>query len=384
MRRVTMSLALVFATTGTQLGCSEPDTAQVEWTVASRPSIVIADDGTAPTQFARMAGAVRLASGEIAIADADAAEVRLFAPDGIFEKTLVHRGAGPGEMNSVGWLAQTRSGIVVGSRSQVLLLPADGSSPDMYYLARYSARPTSSTLIGALGSGSFVATRSRSGFKVLPSQDQMLRDTVQIAILPPRLEGEPRSIGDFPYQTNLTLVHAGAPGGLKIGKHEFAPQLLIAPGDSILWIGDSESAVLVRIELGYSSTREVLLPIPPREWDEQAIAAVLQRVASSVMSEADRYFALAQLDDRWRPEHPPYFRSLTADVGGGVWVELFKEDAAAAPECLVLDRDGNAVARVRLPHAGRIAELGANYVLVVERDDLDVERVAVYELERGH
>jgi hypothetical protein len=50
------------------------------------------------------------------------------------------------------------------------------------------------------------------------------------------------------------------------------------------------------------------------------------------------------------------------------------------PRWIVFDSDGRWLGAVEVPPNGRVSEIGADYVLGVWRDELDVERVQMFEL----
>jgi hypothetical protein len=98
------------------------------------------------------------------------------------------------------------------------------------------------------------------------------------------------------------------------------------------------------------------------------------------------------LEDFFRPElRPstlPALGSAMLDEDGRIWVARFQPDFASAiggPEGLwrqeslwhVLDPDGTPIARVRLPPATRLLAVRSDRIVVVTRDDLDVETVRV-------
>ena len=54
-------------------------------------------EGDGPNVFGRIGGVARLSDGRIVVADAEAHEIRFFAPDGSFLSRTGRRGGGPGE-----------------------------------------------------------------------------------------------------------------------------------------------------------------------------------------------------------------------------------------------------------------------------------------------
>jgi hypothetical protein len=49
---------------------------------------------------------------------------------------------------------------------------------------------------------------------------------------------------------------------------------------------------------------------------------------------------------------------------------------------IVLDQQGRTVARVRTPPGVMVLEIGSDYILGLSRDELDVESVSLYRLQR--
>jgi hypothetical protein len=105
---------------------------------------------------------------------------------------------------------------------------------------------------------------------------------------------------------------------------------------------------------------------------------------------------LAQADDAiWRArfaavlkEMPyadslPVFRPIRIDREGLLWVQQYVVDGVASAAWSVFDKGGRWVTDVDLPTAWEIQEIGRDYILVVEKNQLDVEWVRLYELRRA-
>ena len=79
---------------------------------------------------------------------------------------------------------------------------------------------------------------------------------------------------------------------------------------------------------------------------------------------------------------PAYGRLLTDDTGA-LWVEKYRAPGAdATPGWLVFDSSGVLVGHVTVPERFEVLEVGEAYVLGVFRDDVSVEYVRIYGLER--
>ncbi|WP_419161479.1 hypothetical protein [Candidatus Palauibacter sp.] len=79
------------------------------------------------------------------------------------------------------------------------------------------------------------------------------------------------------------------------------------------------------------------------------------------------------------PERFPAYESLLALPDGGIWV---KSHAWRAPgeELHLLDANGVWLRRLTLPRGAALLHIGPDWVLLSQRDELDVPTVALYEL----
>lgn len=77
------------------------------------PEVVIGSvDDEGPTAFGLIKGLVALDDGRIAVLDAMAQEIRIFAPDGTHLRTFGRKGAGPGEMQDANGMVLGPDGLI--------------------------------------------------------------------------------------------------------------------------------------------------------------------------------------------------------------------------------------------------------------------------------
>ncbi len=88
----------------------------------------------------------------------------------------------------------------------------------------------------------------------------------------------------------------------------------------------------------------------------------------------------------------PAFSTFLVTTDGRLWVQAYLEPQNLGPdnwggtgtnEWSVFDRDGRWLGTVVTPTGFRVHEVGADYVLGVWTDELDVQYVRVYELSGG-
>ncbi|HSJ24704.1 MAG TPA: hypothetical protein VK929_08565 [Longimicrobiales bacterium] len=82
------------------------------------------------------------------------------------------------------------------------------------------------------------------------------------------------------------------------------------------------------------------------------------------------------------PETVPAFQAIRVDHLGWYWAELFRPGEDATAEWLVFDADGRARGIVELPGRLEVHDIGEAYILGRWTNDLDVESVRRYPLDR--
>ena len=98
------------------------------------------------------------------------------------------------------------------------------------------------------------------------------------------------------------------------------------------------------------------------------------------MSESDARDLLEQVAVSWER---PYFTHMVIDALGNLWVELEPANwqAPGEIEYLVFDRDGLLLGSVAVPPL-EVLEIGADYVVGIYRDEMDVEYLRVHDIRK--
>jgi hypothetical protein len=133
---------------------------------------------------------------------------------------------------------------------------------------------------------------------------------------------------------------------------------------------------------GPDTTRNVIrwqaeaAPIEDSEiarWRDTSARVFAGKVSASVVEEMLERVSI--------PEARPYFTRLVLDVLGNLWVEQRPVDWALPQtiEYLVFDPGGQLLGTVQLPPID-VLEIGADYVLGIYRDAMDVEYLRIHEV----
>jgi len=78
----------------------------------------------------------------------------------------------------------------------------------------------------------------------------------------------------------------------------------------------------------------------------------------------------------------PAFGGLNADILGYLWVERYRGPGDLVPVHDILDPQGGLVGSVTLPEGVDILGICEDYLLGLVRDELEVEYVKLYRLQR--
>lgn len=353
--------------------------AQPTWEVNSTPKLVIESEDAGRSPLGRVVGVRRLPSGDIVVADGSAMELRLFDARGRFVRVAARQGRGPGELTHVSSLSRSRRAVIAIGGMDVVSLSLDGRNSARVALPSTGGPPTG-TILAAFDGDRVLLGESR--FRILSPPSRVLRDTMRLVIASLTGKEERREIGRYANQTSLLLMMPSAPGGLKFGRLGTAPQLETAVTDKVCWIGDSGGSELVRVDAGTGVIQRIRIPMPARRWQSDVLERFVREVAEAAASPIDEAFTRAWETGEFRSPAMPSFRALHADVRDGVWIEHFVPSLAERPRFLVLSSDGKVVANVVAPRAMRLMDIGEDYIIGAEKDENDVERLAVYALRR--
>jgi hypothetical protein len=364
------------------------------WHLADSPVVRVGvQEGEAPYQLHDVRFAARLSDGRVLVVDGGSQEVRWYTLSGVHQSTLGRRGAGPGEFRNVRSVIVTRddsivvmdlanqriswvspeetlvrehpvSGFGTGDK-RVLGVTTDGRLPianrrHTYSVARPGFNPTRDSLLLFLYSSSGVDSVAR-----LPGDESSTWVRFDNG-RPSRMQQWGLGYG------HLTLT--GSTHDHFIVAHGEHGQL-----EMLDWDGK-----VVRV-----SRLEDRAPAPVTEadrdgfvkyWVDAARARGVTDVTEIEQGRRDEMRAL--------PENhtvPPFDR-LLVDAEDRIWLRDYRPPWFAGGDAqawTVYQANGHVLARVSVPGGLDVMHVGKDHVTGVERDELDVQTVAVYRVERG-
>lgn len=354
------------------------------WRLSGDPIVEIGVlEGAPEYQLYRAFDGVRMSDGRIVVANVGTNELRVYDSEGRFVKSVGGEGGGPGEFKSIAFVDVFDGDSLVtfdwnNNRSQVF-------DPQVEFVrslrfdpagegdATQLARP-----VAPFADGTFL-TRVTRGFR--PGDPEgVSRDSVLYlhhdrsgALIDSigRLPGKETYVKSF---TNRSITVTTLPFGR-------APQLAVHGND--FWFGSSDTYE-IRYYTGDGALQRLIRaeePVTP------VTDADIQRFTEDrleVASEEWRPRLQQMLDEVSFPEMMPAYSNLVADDAGNLWVADYPGPVTEAHDSWnVFDPDGRLLGSVDIPPRFLVFQIGADFVLGLHRDEMEVERVRLYGLEKG-
>lgn len=352
-------------------------TAETAWRLDSARSLTIGSvDGPPEYQLYRVRGALRLDDGRIVVADGGSRQIRFYDATGSHIRSVGGEGEGPGEYRVPGLLARYPGDS---------LLVWDGNLRRGTVLANNGAlgRTFDGPLIGTpfyyvhdvFGDGSIFG-RLDEGVELDSVEIGLQRYHATYFRMDPT--GRIDTVGVFFGNEALTYTTDG--GNTALTSMPLGRDAVHATRADLLHFGSSDTwevrtytsaGALVRISRNLNGNRPLT-----RELIDAYTSDALGRITDPATLRRRE----AMYDQTPWPETLPAYSDLKADTEGNLWVADYLAPGEEQPRWTVFDAEGRMLGAIETPIGFTIHEIGADYLLGVERDELDVEHVVMYGL----
>ena len=348
----------------------------VAWRVAATPLLAIgALEGDEAYQFDRLQSVTRLTDGRIVVANGGTQELRLFAPDGRHLSSLGRKGGGPGEFEGLSLVRVVAGDTLVTYDWNLRRLSV--FAPDRGFVRSVAIEFAGGlpNVLGVFGSGTVLATR---GFVFGPGEmSGVVRDTAPFLRFGPdgRLLD---SIGRWP---SWEYYVQGDRSSVWASSLPFGRTTLSAVTRTGFWVGATD-----RYEIERRDSTGVLAMIVRATRPARAVTPEdVERVKADRLEDADENWRRRQ--ERMFREMPipstlPAFAALQTDPDGNLWVLDTFTPSDSVRRWAVFAPDGLLRGTVETPPSVRVLEIGRDYVLGTWEDELGVQYVRMYRLER--
>ena len=356
-----------------------PEGTRLGWRVGPEPAVTIGEvAGEQPYIFQHAIGATRLGDGRIVVADYGSMELRIFdGASGTHLATIGGVGEGPGEYEGL---------------MDVLRLPGDSImawgfplrasifDPSGNFVRGFRMERQAETTVGlrpimpvaALEDGSILASVSPAHIDTLVVELWDAEGDLRVP-LGSHPAHEPRTwVGPI----NRTQIFGW---DLKLGP--WGDLAVVTPSKRYEIRAFAQDGTLARI------VRVEHVPRAPTQADVEAYAAVeVRSVVPDFEEDVVEGRAQVRRDIMATPvaERFPAFASVMSDRTGHLWVEEYEAVGQEADGVLwtVFDPDGHVLGFVETPEGMEIFEIGEDYILARVVDELGVESVQLWPLER--
>jgi hypothetical protein len=350
------------------------------WTVAEEPVLVIGEeDGDDPFLFARIRGTVALPQNGVAVADGLSNEIRYFDGAGYHLHSSGGEGSGPGEFTRIRRAFSYSGDSIAATNGTVSVFSSGGEWGRSVTCQPASESFTALFVEGALEGGAFLV-RAMKQFRTEAPSEGFHREPSVFQICSREGAAGP-ILAEFPDRELETLNQEGRfmTFPLEMGRKAIS----VIVGNEV-FVGVTDRLELWRY--GVDGELNGILRVkgsPTLMTDE-----IRTRWIDHTMDSADDPETAQQTSQRYRdriwPDSLPAFSDLKADSEGNLWVRQFAPEYLEGPsDWWVFSPDGSFRARATLPESLRLDEIGSDFVLGVMADELGVERVYRYELEKG-
>ena len=347
------------------------------WRVAPEPLLELGSaSGNPAEEFFQIEGIVRMPDGGIAVADGGAGEIRVFDASADHRWTAGRQGEGPGEFRIMSSLGTDPDGgiwVYDFSLQRITFVDSDGAIGRVVELEHDI--PTLG-MVGRLGDGSFILAQLwGAGPTTEAFEEGLRRDPAVTAHF--GAGGELiDTIGEFPGREIQLRVEDGR---MVMGSPLYGRTASHTLWGNSLVVGDQ-----VLFELGiYTSSGELsrIVRIPGADLTlsrEEIESTMAQQLADLPESRRPGYRSF--LEAAGLPDTKPAYAYLMPDQVGNLWVSEFARFPTPPVEWTVFDADGRWLGSVAMPPDFRPYEIGMDWILGVESDELDVQRVKLYPL----
>lgn len=370
-----------------------PDSAAIAWW-SIEPAPVL-DIGGADVDEAyalhQVRDAKRLADGRIVVANGSASDIRFYSGDGVHLLTSGRAGDGPGEFRYPMSLALLpgQAGLPGEAGDSIAVFDLRAGRVSVFdpngTFVRDVPVPTldeaRARVVGTLGDGTFVGTAS-AAFGGEPVEGMTQVDMSVIAWTAPDSTRTLTSMPGPQRYINVTENSAGRIQSIEIYVPRFSPAAIVALGNDAIVTGNQDVPQLALYDATGALRRLIRTGAAVQPVTPEHIEAWVERRLQDV-DPADRAAVRQREADLPHGATVPVFNDIVLDPHGNIWIQDYDDRISPAGAWSIHDPEGRIIARIRLPAGLVVHDIGDDYILGVENDDLDIQHVRMYRLRRG-
>jgi hypothetical protein len=352
------------------------------WTLGAEPSVTLGlDDSNSAAILQNIVGATRLPSGSILVGDLGDFALKIFAPDGAYQRSFARKGGGPGEIRYLKWMFRCGDSVFtydIGEGNRVSVFGLDGRyarafrfRPPVGERSPYGSACNSAGRFVHYGWGNF--NEARVGIHRLQTPVWLSRGD----------SAAPQAIDSLSGSERWGYARDGRVGStrpLPLGK-----QPVLGIGRAAVFVGSADRFQIRAYDFTGRRIADLQRPDAPAAVTRADIRDEIEReIAASPGGEARRARIEQGYADITLPTTLPAYTQLVVDADDFVWVRGFPRGTGDTALWSVFAPTGRLVAEVSVPKHLEVFEIGSNYVLGRYLDPAEaVPQVRLYGLTRA-
>ena len=377
---------------------SPPEGSRLGWQIGSEPTVSIGErDGDEAYMLYFPSSFFRFPDGMIVVANRGTEEVRVFDGLGTHLTTFGGEGDGPSEFVSLMDVAPWPGDSILAWDSRdygISIFDADGNYGRTFFLhsgadhPRNGPRPVAARLDGTILS---VDEQSYGAHGIDPASP-VTADSARVEIW----DGVGERLADIGNQRDEEVSFVTHPGG-RGGEYvtdAYSGEFVVATWGDFVVAGPNKPYEIRAFRTDGALARIVRLEHEPRSPTEADQQIYVDGVTGGSNNEprTGPPIPVELLDLRRQffesvplAEHFPAFSAVLGDDTGHLWVREYDypQEEGTAPLWTVFDPNGRVLGYVETPEGLRIQRIGEDYVMGRIEDELGVEYVQVWPLERS-
>ncbi len=363
-----------------------PQDSRLDWRIGPQATVTIGNvDGEDPYLLSGAVDATRLSDGRIVVANRSTNELRVFDDRGAHVATWGGTGEGPGEFTELSRVDRWPADSIVAwfaARLGISVLASDGGFGRTFTMAN-DGRVIHGRPLWIFFTPESVA-RDGSVLSALAFPNE---DTLVVELR----DGEGRTTASFGTHPSWEPHRVTLDGRNSSHQKIFGRQPVYGIWGDRIVIGATDRYELKAFRADASLERIVRRAHVLRAPTPADVAAYIdQAVPQSIAGMSDADLENLQRDSRRRlesvpvAEHFPVFTFVMSDALDHLWVEEYEFPGEERPGSLwtVFDPEGRVLGFVETPEGLWIWEIGEDYILGRADDELGVESVQLWPLER--
>ena len=351
-----------------------PEGSRLGWRIGPEPAVSIGQrEGEEPYMLHRVFAATKLSDGRIVVANSGSSDLRVFDASGTHLATWGGQGEGPGEFWSLG-----------------AVFPWPGDSIIAWYSQGFGLSVFDSR--GSFGR-SFSLESGEGVSWLLPRPVWVRENGTILAMIEPESSDTAvieirdghgalsASLGAHPSGEPVRITWSGRPAltwvlyGRKLVTGLWRDLVVVSPTTRYEIRAFREDGALARI------VRRDHLPRTPTQADfDFHVERELSQASQDLLQYRSEQLRSTPLATTF-----PAFSSTRGDAAGNLWVRDYDlpREKRPAPLWTVFDPEGRVLGFVETPEGLMIYEIGEDYLLGRTTDDLGVEYIQMWPLERS-